>query len=96
MTVGLVKTTTPGNFLLQTPNVGAPFSYKVGYHRTDSPSDPLNYLPDIYVTDGNNYSISIPSLQVGVSYRFEVELWHSQYNESRKGLLPNQNFSYTN
>ena len=96
LTVSLVQTATPGNFLLQTPNVGAPFSYKVGYRRTDSPSDPLNYLPSIYVTDGNNYSISIPGLQVGVSYRFEVELWHSQYNESRKGLLPNQIFSYTN
>ena len=96
LTVGLVQTATPGNFLLQTPNVGAPFSYKVGYRRTDSPySDPLNYLPDIYVANGNNYSISIPDLQVGVSYRFEVELWHSQYDESRKGLLPNQIFSYT-
>lgn len=95
LTVGLVQTATPGNFLLQTPNVGAPFSYKVSYRRTDSPSDPLNYLPDIYVANGNNYSISIPDLQVGVSYRFEVELWHSQYDESRKGLLPNQIFSYT-
>lgn len=95
LTVDLVQTATPGNFLLQTPNVGAPFSYKVGYRRTDSPSDPLNYLPDIYVTDGNNYSIAIPTLQVGVSYTFEVELWHSQYDESRKELLPNQIFSYT-
>ena len=95
LTVSLVQTATPGNFLLQTPNVGAPFSYKVGYRRTDSPSDPLNYLPSIYVADGNNYSISIPGLQVGVSYRFEVELWHNQYNESRKGLIPNQIFSYT-
>jgi hypothetical protein len=95
LTVSLVQTATPGNFLLQTPNVGAPFSYKLGYRRTDSPSNPLNYLPNIYVTDGNNYSINIPNLQVGVSYRFEVELWHSQYNESRKGLLPNQIFSYT-
>jgi hypothetical protein len=95
LTVSLVQTTTPGNFLLQTPNVGAPFSYKLGYRITDAPSDPLNYLPDIYVTDGNNYSISIPDLQVGVSYSFEVELWHSEYNESRKVLLPNQIFLYT-
>jgi len=95
LTVSLVQTATPGNFLLQTPNVGAPFSYKVGYRITDAPSNPLNYLPNIYVANGNNYSISIPDLQVGVSYRFEVELWHSEYNESRKGLLPNQIFSYT-